>query len=696
MSDTIQDFLIEIGTEELPPKDLNNLMLDFTDHIIAGLNKEQISFSAHKSFATPRRLAVIISDMANKQPDKILERKGPSLKSAYDDKNKPTPAALGFAKSCNVDFSKLEKLETSKDSWLFYKQKITGKKTIDILPSIISYAMKNLHVKRKMKWSSINEYFVRPVHWIVAMLGKEVIPFEIFNIKASNFTLGHRFLSNTPIQITNIKDYENILETQGHVIPCFKKRQLYIKTELINACKKINCTPLIHEWLLDEVTALVEIPNILKANFSREFLKLPAEVLISSIEEHQRCFPIKDKNNQLTENFLITSNLKSKDPKTIILGNEKVMHARLKDAAFYYEVDQKTKLTDNIDKLKNVIFQYQLGSLYDKSQRISNIAQIIAEKLNVDKTKTKEASLLSKTDLLTNMVIEFPELQGHMGYYYAKLQNIDTDIAHAIKDHYMPYNAKSELPKTNLGICLSIADKIDTLVGLFGINKPPSGQADPFALRRRALGVLRILVEKEIEVDLVQLLQFAFDEYEKTLSKPLPNKNAVADSFNFCMERLKHWYHQHQITPNVYMSIASINITNILDFSRRIKAVNEFIHHKHAESLTQSNKRVKNILEKQANSKEINGLVNENILQDKTEIELYKKIKDVANINKILIQDRNYKDVLKNLSQLESTLEQFFNDVMVMHDDHKIKLNRLNLLQLVRDNFLKVADISLL
>ena len=685
------DFLIEIGTEELPPKDLLKLRDAFCNSIIKQIDEAKLKYSAFEAFATPRRLALIVKNLETKQQDSTQKRKGPAVAAAFDESGNPKPAAIGFAKSCGVEVSDLDKIDTDKGAWLFFEQKISGKQASEILPEIVQKSLDTLPISKRMRWGSSTQEFVRPVHWVLSLLGEQVVPMELFGAKANNITYGHRFMSNESISINNASEYESKLLESGKVIASYEKRKKIIEQNLIEKGKTSHGETIITPWLLEEVTSLVEHPTVLKAKFKTDFLELPKEVLISSMQDHQRCFAISDNKNSIQSEFLLVSNLESKKPEIIVAGNEKVMHARLADAAFYYKEDQKHKLESHLEQLKNTVYQKQLGTIFDKVCRIKNIADKLSSKIGADKNKVNQAAELAKTDLMTQMVYEFPELQGLTGFYYAKNEGVDNDVAIAIRDHYLPDSATANLPENNIGVCVSIADKIDSLVGMFGINKKPTGDKDPFALRRQALGILRILIENKISLDLKELINIAISEYKNILI----NKETLKEVFSFFMDRLKNWYQSQGVNPSVFYAVEASNTTNILDFSERMLAIQEFVKLPESKSLAAANKRVKNILEKNVKNS-INDDVNSNTLQDKAEKDLLNILNEIENKNIELAKNSEYTKVLLKMASLDKPLEQFFENVMVICENEELKQNRLKLLQKVRNNFLQVADISVL
>lgn len=669
----MKDLLIEIGTEELPPKAVQNLGRAFAYGIEHGLQKEDVSFSAVKYYATPRRLAVLVEHLADKQKNQVIERRGPAWQAAFDEKGKPTAATLGFAKSCGAKVTDLKKIETEKGSWVFYKQKKHGVETIKLIPDITRHALKTLPIPRLMRWGEGSEEFVRPVHWVVMLYGNKIIKTTVLGIKTDQETRGHRFHYPHKISITKPKEYSAILEKKGFVIADFEKRKNIIRKQI----KKISADAIIDEELLDEVTGLVEWPVALLGSFKKHFLQLPKEVLISTMQKHQKYFHLQDKKGGLLPHFIIISNIKSRRPKQVISGNEKVINARLTDAEFFYHFDLKKPLEENVEKLKGLVFQADLGTMYDKTTRLEHLAEYIAKQIDADTKETKQAARLSKADLLTTMVGEFPDLQGIMGYYYTKIV--------ALEEQYLPRFSGDDLPKTKIGQALAIADRIDTLVGIFGINQLPTGDKDPYGLRRAALGILRIIIEKELDLDLFGLVNKALQNYNfKIDPKPI---------LDFLFERLRFWYLEQGVSTNVFAAVLARYPTAPLDFARRIQAVIGFQKLKAAESLAVANKRVSNILKK---SEAVTNKVNNDLLVEKEEQDLASQIAEQEKIIHPLCAGKDYAKVLAALAKLKDPIDKFFDKVLVMAEDEKLKNNRLALLTKLRNLFLNVADISLL
>lgn len=667
---TQRDCLIEIGTEELPAKSLERLSADFQNHVAKELTDKQLRYKSITAYVTPRRLALVISKLAEQQPNQLIEKKGPQC-------NGPEEIGLAFAKACGVPFSKLKK----QDGRFVYEYTKIGQATIKLLPEILGAAVKALHLEKRMRWAELQESFLRPVKWLVVLYGKQTVPVRLWEITASNYTYGHRFHAPQKLRITSPNQYEKILKTKGYVIPSLEERQAMIVKQLKKAGAN-DYSPL----LLKEVTGLVEWPVTLKCDFEPRFLALPQEVLIAAMQDHQRCFPLRDKQGNLLPHFLVVTNLKSTKPKLIITGNERVMRARLSDAEFFFNKDNQEKLSDRIEALKGVIFQQELGNLYDKVLRVKQVSEWLASKINAPRDVVLRAAELAKADLTTAMVGEFPELQGLMGYYYAKKSGELDAVAVAIREHYQPRFANDALPESLPGSVIAIADRIDSLVGLFAIGKAPTADKDPFGLRRAAQGALRIIVEKSLDVDLKELIAKAAEAYKRAV--PF---DAI---YQFMMERLRFLNQEKGILVTVLNAVIAKNPTHPFDFQKRLEAVNEFIRLEEAEALIAANKRVSNILRKESVQ---NGMVlNAELLKAPAELALAKKLKEHSKEANRHYQQKNYTAALKVLANLREPVDRFFDEVLVMAEEKAVRENRLALLMQLRSAFTEVADISLL
>ena len=685
-----QDFLLEIGCEELPSRILDKLSYTLSQTIKRELDNSELSFESIHHYATPRRLTVLIKNLISEQPPRTFKRQGPSIKVAFDKDGSPTIACLRFARSCGVLTTQLQIKETEKGAFIYCRVKQRSQLTRKLLPKVIQSAIKNFSIPNMMRWGNHSKSFVRPVLWITMLFGKEVIPTTILGHDTNRKTFGHRFHCPKAIFLNQPIDYQQLLLNHGMVIVDFDERREKIR-ELIKKTASLKGEAIIDEDLLKEVTGMVEWPVALLGCFKLEFLKLPPEVLVTTIQVNQRCFPVRNKQGALLPHFIFVSNIASKDPKYIIEGNERVINARLADASFFYYNDLKLLLENRLPKLAGIIFQQQLGNLLDKTTRISKIAVFIANKIQIDENITKRASLLAKCDLVSRIVYEFPRLQGTMGYYYALHDKESKTIAQAIKDHYLPRFSGDSLPRNLEGVCISIADRLDTLIGIIGINKLPTSNKDPFALRRVALGILRLLIEKELPLDLVVLL----NETEKNYINQLPNKNVVNQSFDFIIERLRTWYLEKNISLAVFTAVLAVRPTEPLDFDRRIKAVQYFQTLPEASTLITANKRVSNILKKQLTGIKVNQ-INSSLFDSDAERRLAEELKTHTKLVNNLCGKADYTKALSELAALKDPIDTFFDQVTVMADNQKKRENRLILLSSLRQLFTKIANISLL
>jgi glycyl-tRNA synthetase beta chain len=689
--DDQQTLLCEILTEELPPKAILSLEKSFADNITMALKKSSLSFGDVKTYATPRRLAITISDLSSKQQNKEVERKGPSTEAGHDKEGSPSKALAGFAKSCQVPIDALLKKETENGSYWVYRSTEEGKTTAALLPQIINKALAELPIPKRMRWGSGNIEFIRPVHGVTLMLDESIVPGTILGCQTNNITSGHRFHSLDPIVFTHANEYENALENFGHVIPEFSKRkELFVKQihKIVEEKLPENSHALINDALLDEVTGLVEWPVAHLGSFQESFLSVPKEALISAMQYHQKCFPTVAENGKLLPHYMLVSNISSENKNKIIEGNNRVMHARLADAAFFYRADCQISLASRIDDLKKVTFQTKLGSLWDKAQRVKSIALTIATTLGLESKNLERAAMLAKTDLMSDMVGEFPELQGIMGYYYALNDGEEKTVAHAITEHYLPRFSGDTLPPSSVGQVLALAERLDTLVGIFAIGKIPTGDKDPFALRRAALGVIRILVEKKISLDLCPLLATAMKQLPKGFT------DVSSEVLSFLHDRLRSYALDNHITPDVFAAVFALKLSDMLDIWYRLQAVQTFTQSKEAPFLAAANKRVSNILEKSNAHASIH--YDDALLIEPAEIKLAEAIKQCQRTITPLLEKQEYTNVLIKLSTLKPAIDDFFEHVMVMCDDKELKENRIQLLAALRHNFMQVADIALL
>ncbi len=685
-----KDFLLEIGVEELPTKSLLPLATSLEKNLTTLLEKEKITFAQSAHYTTPRRLAVLITDVCERQATQIIERQGPAQESAFDQDGTPTLACIGFAKSCGVTADQIQIKKTDKGNRIYCRVEKAGELTESLLPSLIKQALERLPISKPMRWGKGETSFVRPVHWILAMLGESIINVQCYQVTASNKTYGHRFHSPQGINIKDPKEYEKVLE-QHYVIANFSLRKQRILSQVEKQEAAYHFKIVIDDDLLEEITALVEWPVVLIGKYADKFLKIPPEVLITSIKVHQKCFPIVNDAQQLQPFFATVSNISSKDPNAVISGNERVINARLNDAAFFFENDSKKPLSYFNAKLAAIIFEKDLGSLQDRVNRLQETACQIAAKLHEDLDNTKKAAALCKFDLVTEMVAEFPELQGVMGRYYALAAKENPVIADAIKAHYYPRFSKDCLPEDKLSCIIALADRLDSLCGIFGIHKIPSGEKDPYALRRAAQGVTRILIEKKLDIDLMELIKLAAKAYPKKL---LPNKAVVEQVFQFIMERMRFWYQDLGINAQLFESVRAKDITNPLDFHQRLEAVQQFLNLNEAQALSEANKRVSNLLKKESSVQEIS--INPDLFESDSEQLLYKMIDKKDSLICELYQTKKYSQTLKELADFKTPIDSFFNDVMVMVEQKPLRDNRLALLSKMQQLFTVVADISLL
>ncbi|VVC76829.1 Glycine--tRNA ligase beta subunit [Aquicella siphonis] len=689
-----EDFLIEIHTEELPSKSILKLGEGFCQQISERLHKAGLEFDDIKFFATPRRLAVFVKDLAATQPDQVVERRGPAVSAAFTADGKPTPACAGFARSCGVAPEELTKTVTPQGEWVSYTKKMPGKSVAELMPEIAEQAALTLPIPRRMRWGEKDAQFARPIHSVMMLYGDKVIEGTILGYPAGRMTRGHRFHAPDWFTLLHAAEYEALMRDEAYVIADFESR----RSEILNAARAsvelaftFHASALIDHDLLDEVTGLVEFPVALIGSFDKEFLALPPEVLISSMQDHQRYFPVAGSDEKLLPHFVAISNIKSHDPKRVIHGNERVLRARLADAAFFYSTDKKESLESRIERLKGIVFQAKLGTLYDKAERISRLAAFIAEKMHADAAMAARAGLLAKTDLTTSMVGEFPELQGVMGYYYARHDGLPDAVAEAMKEQYMPRFSGDDLPGTPGGQALALADRLDSLAGAFGINQIPTGDKDPFGLRRAALGVIRILVEKNIRLDLREALEVATAGF----AMPLPNKDTVTQVLGFIQERMRSWYQEQGIMADVFASVAALGIADPLDIHERIKAVQAFKKLSEAETLSIANKRVSNILSKYVDMIDAQA-IDPQYFENSAEQELARQLEAKSKVVAQLSQSGKYDEVLLQLAELRKPVDDFFDQVMVMTEDKPRRENRILLLSKLRALFLQVADIALL
>ena len=689
--------LFELGCEELPPKSLKPLRDALQASVTEQLTEADITFDSIKAFAAPRRLAIQIQGISDKQPDRSEQKRGPAIKAAFDSDGNPTRAAMGFAKGLGIEASELITINTDKGDYVGYEQVIDGQATTELLPAIFQTALDNLPIAKRMRSGASRNEFVRPVQWAVLMQDSTVIDATIQGHQTGTQTRGHRFHSPDYYTIAHANDYEQLLDGLK-VVADFDKRQMLIKNQVKALADEVNADAIVPQDLLDEVTALVDFPIALRANFEARFLQVPQEALISTMQADQKYFCLTDKAGKLQPYFIFITNIESKDPNQIIEGNEKVVRPRLADAEFFFLQDQKQPLFALTESLKTRVFQDKLGTIWEKSERIAKLAAFIAtlmqqqgRDINVD--ETVRAAILSKADLASSLVGEYPELQGIAGTYYARLNGEPEAVAASLEEQYLPKFSGDVLPKTPIGICLALADRLDTLVGIFAIDQAPTGSKDPFSLRRSAIGILRILIEKQLPINLVALVEQAIKGYSTSDGSKIAK---MGDTFTqvmaFLNSRYRAMYTEQGVSVDTIQAVQAINPHMPLDFDQRIRAVQTFSKVSQASMLADSNKRVANILAKSEVSVADN--VDEALLSEPAEQELYQAVQQAQTAVKPLLETADYTQVLQTLVSLDAPLTQFFADVMVNSDDVALKNNRLALLKQVRALFLTVADIS--
>ncbi len=683
------NLLIELGTEELPPKALKSLSESFAEGIKQGLESSGLKFTAIQPLATPRRLAVKVSQLDAEQADKVVEKRGPSVDVAFDDDGKPTKAAEGWARSNGITVEQAQRLKTDKGEWLLHKADVKGEPLSKLLPGIVESALKQLPIPKPMRWGDSDAQFIRPVHTLTLVYGDQSIDAELLGVRSARHILGHRFHAPQGFELAHADDYEEQLN--AHYVNVDQQQRMdTIRREVNRIAAELGGKVVEDEALIEEVSALVEWPVALQASFDEAFLDVPKEPLIVTMKDDQRYFPVEDDQGRLLPRFIFITNIESKDPQQIVQGNEKVVRPRLADAQFFFETDKKQSLESRLPKLASVLFQKQLGSIQDKADRISALAGQIAGQLNASVNDAKRAGLLCKADLVSEMVLEFPETQGVMGKHYALNDGESEAVAEAIEQHYWPRFSGDNLPVSDVACAVALADKLDTLVGIFGIGQTPKGDRDPFALRRAALGLIRIMVEKGLNLDLQDVISTAADGFADRLS----NKTVVSDVFEFLMGRFRPWYQDQGIDVDVIQAVIARAPSRPADFDARIKAIASFKQLDAAESLAAANKRVGNILAK--SEIELTGVINHDLLSEAQEQTLAAKIAQTEKSCEPDLATGNYEGALNRMADLRDDIDAFFDNVMVNADDEKVKTNRLNLLMQLRNLFLRVADISLL
>ena len=689
MTMVTENLLIELGTEELPPKALRKLAEAFAENFTQELTKAELAFERVEWFAAPRRLALKVHALATTQQDKQVEKRGPAVSAAYVD-GKPTPAAVGWARSNGIEIDQAERLVTDKGEWLLYRATVAGQPTRNLIAAMTATALAALPIPKLMRWGASRTQFVRPVHTLCLLLGSELVAGEVLGLHSDRIIRGHRFMGEAQFEIEHADQYPALLEERGMVIADFERRKAFIKAGAEKAAAALGGVADIEESLLEEVTSLVEWPVILTASFEEKFLAVPAEALVYTMKGDQKYFPVYDKGGKLMPNFIFVSNIDSKDPSQIIGGNERVVRPRLSDAEFFFKTDKKQPLAARLESLATVLFQQQLGTLKDKSVRIAELAAFIAPRIGADVEHATRAGLLSKCDLMTNMVMEFTDTQGVMGMHYARHDGEAEDVAVALNEQYMPRFAGDELPGGKVACAVAIADKLDSLVGIFGIGQAPKGDKDPFALRRAAIGLLRIIVAKQLDLDLLDLVAKAAELYGSKLT----NAKVVDEVVDFVLARFRASYQEEGIEVDVVQAVLARRPTRPADFDLRVKAVSHFRSLDAAAALAAANKRVSNILAKFEGN--LNASVDTTLLQDAAEQALAAKVAGLEQQLAPLFAAGEYQAGLTALAGLREEVDNFFDKVMVMAEEEALKLNRLTLLSRLQALFLQVADISLL
>ncbi|VEA61060.1 Glycine--tRNA ligase beta subunit [Serratia plymuthica] len=687
---TQQTFLVEIGTEELPPKALRSLAESFAANFTAELDSANLEHGEVSWFAAPRRLALKVANLSAAQADREVEKRGPAIAQAFDAEGKPSKAAEGWARGCGITVDQAERLVTDKGEWLLYRAHVKGQSAQALLAGMVSTALSKLPIPKLMRWGDSEVQFVRPVHTVTLLLGDELIPGTVLGIDSARTLRGHRFMGEAEFTIDNADQYPQILLERGKVIADYEARKALIKRDAELAAQQIGGKADLSESLLEEVASLVEWPVVLTAKFEEKFLAVPAEALVYTMKGDQKYFPVYDAAGKLLPNFIFVANIESKDPQQIISGNEKVVRPRLADAEFFFNTDRKKRLEDNLPRLETVLFQQQLGTLRDKTDRIQALAGWVAGQIGADVNHATRAGLLSKCDLMTNMVFEFTDTQGVMGMHYARHDGEAEDVAVALNEQYQPRFAGDALPESLVACSLAIADKMDTLAGIFGIGQHPKGDKDPFALRRAALGVLRIIVEKNLPLDLQTLTEEAVRLYGSKLS----NAKVVDEVVEFMLGRFRAWYQEEGHAVDTIQAVLARRPTKPADFDARVKAVTHFRTLEEAAALAAANKRVSNILAKSTDT--LNDRVHASVLKEAAEIQLATHLVVLRDKLEPVFAAGDYQDALVQLAALREPVDAFFDNVMVMAEDDAVRVNRLTLLSKLRELFLQVADISVL
>jgi glycyl-tRNA synthetase beta chain len=688
---TAHNFLFELGTEELPPKSLKQLSDVFEKELLKGLGDSSLAFGSAKSYASPRRLAIVITDLQAKQPDKEVEKRGPAVKAAYDSEGNPSKALQGFARSCGVEVDQLISLKTDKGEWLGYRSVQPGRSAAEVLPKLIEQALSRLPIAKRMRWGTSTAEFVRPVKWITSLLDDQIMPLELFGLSAGNVTRGHRFHCSSELLISNPNDYADILLQRGSVVADYDQRKQQVREMAENAAAELGGSARIDPDLLEEVSSLVEWPSPIVGQFDKKFLDMPSEMVISTIEDHQKYFPVFSADGKLMNSFITIANIVSKNPAAVSAGNEKVVSPRLEDTLFFWNQDRKQTLAERRDRLKSVMFQKELGSVYAKTERVTELATSLAGALNASIEKIQQAGAICRSDLVTHVVYEMPELQGLMGRYYAELEGLDSEVCESMEEQYFPRFSGDGLPNSGVSTSLALAEKLDSICGIFAIGRKPTGDKDPFALRRAAIGVLRILIEKKIPLSLGDLLHKAISLQPVTVKEP---EQLSVDLRKFFDDRLKAYCLDNGYSADQFEAVMAANPSSPLDVVNRLAAVSKFLESDDAIALAAANKRIGNILKKNAAALGDSGL-DQNLLTDRAEKEVAAALERVRAPFLASLSAGDYLQALGALAGLRQPVDDFFENVMVMADDMDVRANRLALLSELRGLFMSVADFSL-
>jgi glycyl-tRNA synthetase beta chain len=699
------DFLFEIGTEELPAKALKKLMLSLQQQVESAVTAKQLEFNKSSVYATSRRLAIIIYNLQTHQNDQAIEKKGPRIEVAFDAQGNPSKAALGFASSLGVEVNDLHQVSDKKSTNLAYKQLCPGLSIAEIMPEIIKNALNGLPMDKKMRWGSYNYEFIRPVKWLVMMADTQILDCKILGLKADRYTYGHRVHSPKKLILEQVYDYTKALRNNGYIEPCFHKRQNTIRSEIKQQADNLSANISIDENLLEEVTAMVEWPVAFSGSFNPKYLDIPVEVLVSTMQEHQKYFHLYNNENKLVPNFIGVANINSKLPQVVISGNEKVITPRFDDALFCFEIDKRHTQLERRAKLAEVLFNRELGSLLDNNERITKLADFIADISSANQDTVHRAAMLCKSDLVSQMVLEFPHLQGIMGGYYAAHDGEPATVCKAISEVYLPSFANDKIPETIEGSIISLANKFDSLVGLFIINQPPTGSKDPFALRRACIGIIRIIIENKLNLNLTAILEFAINIYQQQgVVFKLESEQALVQAKKYLLTRVESYYEEQDIInvnkysiKNIIASVMVVEENNLYNMNLRIKDIIHILNKQTTELdyLIEANKRIKNILAK-ADVAKLSSSINKSIAVETAEISLINYIEDTTKEFEIAIKNNNYLDAMDALIMSCSAINDFFDNVMVNSDDPIIKVNRLTILYKLRQRFLSIADLAVL